>query len=166
MPKSPIGPCVVVSWHNGPEYVPIHPEYETPSPFETVEDWGEDKWVRYHPSIERVPNVNPGTLSYKITYDRNEHRELNELDICWGTSTITMDRGSGRGSASWRGADSDDEDGLVNVRPVRQGERVRANVRPIDRNQSQLRKLLLSTDRCCAITDEKTPSALALQLQF
>jgi len=114
--------------------------------------------VRYRPRCIRSSGA--GKISYKITYDPEDHPELAGRDISWGISRIVIDRNSSSVLVRWEDAKNPDDSGPGRGKLVEQGERVRANTRPAIRNQSQLRSLLLDTDRVCAITGEHTQSAL------
>jgi hypothetical protein len=160
MQRSPIGPCVRINWNFSTEFVPVHPEIEVLPKFETVEHWNElGKWFRYHPRV--TISHTASNICYKIAYVREDHPELNDFDISWGITTITIDNVSKKVRAYWKGNDNSDNDGWAQrASLVAQAERGRTNARPTIRNQSQLRKLLLDTDQVCAVTREPTPAVL------
>ena len=160
MPRSPIGPCVRVSWEVGYEYLPLHPEHKTSEPIHTFEYWTAfGKFVEYRPDIEVFESGD--ILEYRLIYLREAHPEIaDDEGSYWGSSTIVIDRNSGKVSANWKGIDNDDYDGQARAILINEAQRIRGTARPAQRNQIQLRQLLLCTDRNCAITGEETQAAL------
>ncbi len=123
--------------------------------------------VSYNVMVEdfsRRGNLSTLKLRY-VENDQNHQYVLNNReDFSWGVSLIKWDARTRIGELEWRGDDDESEKHRVDLLGgeaptvnLRKSASVFVKMRP---DQALLRTMLLSQDQSCALTGERTPSAL------
>jgi len=127
----------------------------------------EDRVVIYNTtSVRRI--LKDGRQKIKINYSEQNNRQLSSAypgaRVLWGTSIIVVSADRESATVEWKGNPPDSQyDGITGCRVLSQGlfqKEEREFFSRRKRKQAAFRKLLLEYQQCCAISGEKTESAL------
>ncbi len=155
---------IVIYWENCTEFLSV--DFNDLDSLreisKTDEYWhDEDKYVQYQVSSKLKSNNKNYTLTLK--YDHSNNKDINYDDVCWGTSTIKLSQDKMSGEASWIDDDDKENDGTVEWERIDKpimAKRKKSNIETTQRQQTKFRKLLLSLDKKCIITNEEMPEVL------
>ena len=149
----------------GPERIDV--DISNPQQFKTVDQywekkyWGENYgWITFKVRVQ-IERIGHETTKIHIKYSRKDNQHLfdnlniGEDYISWGTHTLIVNVGESFGRSIWNG-----DEGPGWKKEQIKGDQRRITTTRLQRDQARFREMLLSSDRCCAVTCESCPAVL------
>jgi len=156
---------MIINWRNSEEYIEIEFDslHKCNEITTTFEFWPEtSEWVQYNTSSS-IKKLNDDIYQLKIKYDANKNTHLNQDDIAWGESVITIEPKKLSGIAIWKDAENQKQNRKSRWKKISNaliGEKKKINSSIRQRNQNKFRGALLALDKRCVLTGEETEEAL------
>lgn len=155
---------IKIDWNFGYEYIKLNLHKLSPSTeiTSTIQVWKMDGRATQYNVVSKI-RCDGESFEIVLTYDRVNNTEIENEPGYWGTSTIVIPIGSEEGFATWVGTETKEFDGQTKVSKIPSGLTgpiQRQAVSRIQREQQQLRAVLLLIDKVCAITAESFADVL------
>ena len=156
---------IVIQWHDAREYIAVdlnglkgHPHIEK------TREVRDDGTVADYKTTSKFEHLGSGSWRLELQYDRSQNMAVAD-GATFGISTITLKAGDTNGKAVWADDTDSYNDGIrhwqaLDTTIFKSKKIVQKQISTIERKQQVFRNLLKVIYRECAISGERTLSAL------
>jgi len=155
---------IVIYWEDSHEYITLNLDDlgNFPEVNESLVAWKDNRPSSKFNLLSSVKYLEDGEVELTIIHDKRLNPEIGEDDTSWGKFTVTLKSGDTQGKIDW----------IDQYSPENSGERdweasefkLKVPIKKITtntvRDQSKFRDYLLSQDKHCVITGERTHDTL------